>query len=507
MSLAKSVSKLDCEPSMQPLSRTEYSYLKFDDPASLLSYAKKLEGHTFREVIELGITPEGMLDENASYDEASFKGGLGNLIEERYFGYRANGESRADFPDAGVELKTTCYDTKADKSIKAGERLVLGMIAYDNTIEASFFESHMWEKSNTILLIYYGRDKSVSKYDQKISYVALFTPPKEDLAVMREDYEIIQEYVTSGRADELSESLTRYLGACTKGATAAKSLRDQAVYAPGKKAKSRAWCYKISYMNCVLNDYIVGNKGGESIVKDPSQLAGRTFEEYVVSLLDPYVGKTDEEICAMLGISYTGNKAQWVSITYRMLGLGGDNAEEFEKASISVRTVRIEENGSVKESLSLAPFSFAELAEEEWEEAPLHEYFEQTRFFFVAFQKGPSGMRLKGARFWSMPRLDIDGALKDCWERARDLAISGVELIKQIDKNGGVTIANNLPKASDNHVAHVRPHAGRRAYLLADGTVLGDIKADGDLLPDGQWMTKQSFWLNSGYIRKIVEEI
>ena len=492
---------------MEPLSRTEYSYLKVDDPASLLSYAKKLEGHTFREVIDLGITPEGMLPEDASYDEASFKGGLGNLIEERYFGYRAKGESRADFPEAGVELKTTCYDTKPDKSIKAGERLVLGMIAYDDTIEADFSESHMWEKSKNILLVYYGRDKSVSKYDQKISYVALFTPPEEDLAVMREDYEIIQKYVTSGRADELSESLTRYLGACTKGSTAAKSLRDQVVYAPGKKAKSRAWCYKISYMNCVLNDYIVGNKGGESIVKDASQLAGRTFEEYVISLLDPYVGKTDGEICAKLGIAFTGNKAQWVSITYRMLGLGGDNAEEFEKANISVRTVRIEENGSVKESLSLAPFSFADLAEEEWEEAPLHEYFEQTRFFFVVFQKGSDGMLLKGARFWSMPVADIEGPLKDCWEKTRKRARCGVELVKEMGKDGCVTITNNLPKASENPVAHVRPHASKRAYKLTDGTVIGNLERNGDQLPDGQWMTKQSFWLNNSYVYQIVRDI
>lgn len=98
----------------QPLSRYEFAYIDFSDPKSLLSYAKKLEGHTFRDVLDLGITPEGLLEEKSSYNEVAFKGGVGTLIEERYFGYKANSDAHADFTDAGVELKTTCYDTRAD---------------------------------------------------------------------------------------------------------------------------------------------------------------------------------------------------------------------------------------------------------------------------------------------------------------------------------------------------------------------------------------------------------
>ena len=106
-----------------------------------------------------------------------------------------------------------------------------------------------------------------------------------------------------------------------------------------------------------------------------------------------------------------------------------------------------------------------------------------------------------------MPSSDINGPLRECWERARDLARNGVELVKSCNKKGDIEINNNLPKASENAVAHVRPHASRRAYKLADGTVLGDIERDGDLLPDGQWMTKQSFWLNSSYVYEIVKSI
>ena len=489
----------------EELSSYEYKTIDFDDPASLLSYAKKLEGHTFQDVIDLGIIPSGV-EATKDYSRKSRKGGMGNLIEERYFGYKANSDDHADFTNAGVELKCTCFDMKKKAGISAGERLVLGMIKFDESIEAPFEQSHAWEKGHKVLLIYYGRDKSVPSYDQRIAYVTLFTPPETDRAIMEEDYHIIQRYITEGRADELSESLTKYLGACTKGRNTQKSMRDQAVYAPGKPARGRAWCFKQSYMNAVLREYIVGDKGGESIVKDPTQLTNRTFEEFVLSLIEPYIGMTDQEICDRLGIPYTGNKSQWSTITYKILGVKGNRAEEFEKANISARTVRIEANGTIKQSMSLDYFKFKDLVNESWDESPLRNYFEETRFFFVAFDQTKNGATLRGARFWSMPKSDIDGPLHDCWEQTRETIRNGVVI--QPEKWGsGDRYTNNLPDKTDNPIAHVRPHSYRRAYKFDDGTEIGNLLKDADELPDGRWMTKQSFWINNDYIYEIVKDI
>ena len=40
------------------------------------------------------------------------KGGLGELIEERYFHYQTNNDARPDFDKAGVELKSNSIQTK-----------------------------------------------------------------------------------------------------------------------------------------------------------------------------------------------------------------------------------------------------------------------------------------------------------------------------------------------------------------------------------------------------------
>lgn len=487
------------------LSTIDYAYINFESSESIYNYAKKLEGHTFREVLELGITPNGQVRDESDYSSVSFKGGMGNLIEERYFGYKANSDAQADFTDAGLELKVTPYDVKADGDVRAGERLVLGMIAYDESIEEDFYGSHLWEKAKDILLIYYERNKAINKLDQRIDYVTLFTPPDKDLEIIQEDYRTVQQYVVNGRANELSESLTNYLGACTKGANAEKSMRDQSVYAPGTPARSRAWCYKNSYMNALLHDIILKGDEYTSIVSSSDELKDETFEEFVLSLIKPYIGLTDKEICQRLGLEYTGNKAQWSTIAYRMLGIRDSRAEEFEKANIDLRTVRIEKNGRIRESLSLNTVSFKELIDENWDDSPLRQYFEETRFLFTAFQKTRNDLVFKGAAFWSMPGSDIDGPLYECWKAAKDTITQGVT-IEQIPWGDSWRYENNLPKKTENPIAHMRPHTSKSAYLLEDGTEVGDVNKHGDELPDGRFMTRQSFWLNNDYIYEIVKD-
>ena len=39
-------------------------------------------------------------------------------------------------------------------------------------------------------------------------------------------------------------------------------------------------------------------------------------------------------------------------LTYRMLGIKGNQAEEFEKANIVIKTIRIKNNNKIKENMS-----------------------------------------------------------------------------------------------------------------------------------------------------------
>ena len=68
-----------------------------------------------------------------------------------------------------------------------------------------------------------------------------------------------------------------------------------------------------------------------------------------------HAGKTDKELCELYDRDYNNNKAQWSDLAYKMLGIKGNHAEEFIKANIVVKSIRLEQNGIMKESISLPP--------------------------------------------------------------------------------------------------------------------------------------------------------
>jgi DNA mismatch repair protein MutH len=472
-----------------------------EDPKSIETYAKKLIGNTFSDVGTWNL-PSVIQEEKGAYSARARKGGLGNFIEEQFFCYKANNDSEPDFPEAGVELKVTPYEKRKNGKLSAGERLVITMINYNQAVDPDFINTSLWKKCKLILLIYYLRDRRIrSNMDFRIDYVKLFTPPEKDLEIILQDYKIIIDKIATGKANELSEADTMYLGACTKGANAEKSIVEQKYYAPGTTAKSRAFCFKASYMTSVLNDYIAHHEETyEPIVKNPDQLKGKTFEEYITAKIERHVGKTDEELCHQFDREYNNNKAQWSDLAFRMLGIKSNRAEEFAKAQIVVKAIRIEENGAMRESSPLPALSFKELLEEEWEDSTLFRYFDETKFFFVVYRKQEDRYVLKGCQLWNMPNKDLEEVVYDGWKKTRDIINKGI-IFEKTQQKSGIVVKNNLPKKKDNPIIHIRPHTQKTYYVLADGKVFGKGKlSDSDELPDGRRMTKQSFWLNNTYI-------
>ena len=130
------------------------------DPISIETYAKKLIGKTFADVCKQDdITKAMVVRETTNYEvkheNKKRKGGLGELIEERFFHYQTNNDARPDFDKAGVELKVTPYKQNKNGTLVAKERLILTMIDYFSVVDETFEDSHMWQKARLILLVYY----------------------------------------------------------------------------------------------------------------------------------------------------------------------------------------------------------------------------------------------------------------------------------------------------------------------------------------------------------------
>lgn len=438
---------------------------------AILRRAQEIKGIPLREVDKTGRLRTG-------------KGAIGTVIEESWFGYTPNSESEPDFPEAGVELKVTPY-LRGKKGIRAKERLVCNIINYMKEYDKTFQTSAFWQKCNTMLLMSYEHLADKPKGDFQIDEAILFSFPEEDLRIIERDWETIMEKIRTGRAHEISEGDTLYLAACTKGVNAS-SIRQQ----PFSEipAKQRAYSLKASYMTQILRKYIFGHETDSRIIKSADILRKKTFEEYILDKVHPYYGLTQDELKIKLGVNSKAKNINGLLLA-RMLGVSGRIAdtEEFQKAGIIPKTIRVEKNGKIKENMSFPTFDFIKLSEEKtWESSEFYNYLAPTKFMFVIFQKQDSGeYTFDRVMFWNMPNADLEEVHR-VWEKTVQTIRRGVTLIPTARG-----IKNDLPKQAENPVAHVRPHGRDGADVLP--------------LPDGRMMTKQCFWLNNTYIAEQIK--
>lgn len=219
-----------------------------NDKQSVLLFAKQLEGKTLREVLT-----QETIDMMRVHEQGN-KGRFGQKIEQYYFGYSPNSNSNADFP-CGLELKATPLKILNNGMLTPKERLVCNIINFETIIHEKWQTSSFLQKNGDMLLIRYVDpiNTKISQLDYRIVDVQIHSilNHEEDKKQFEEDWNIIVNKIKEGKAHLLSESDTKYLGACTKGSTAATSFRKQ----PNSPllAKQRAFSFKIQYMRELLN--------------------------------------------------------------------------------------------------------------------------------------------------------------------------------------------------------------------------------------------------------------
>ncbi|MBM4765108.1 Sau3AI family type II restriction endonuclease [Bacillus sp. B15-48] len=453
----------------------------------LLHMARLAEGKTF-----------GEIDQSGRIQNEKAKGQLGQIVEESYFGYEVNSRSEADFSELGIELKVTPFKKNKNGTLSAKERLVLNIINYEEEAKNEFDESSFWKKNKEILMMFYEWLPDVKRADYKIIKAYLHQYPEEDLEIIKQDWKTIVEKIKAGLAHELSEGDTNYLGACSKGANK-NSLRHQPY--SDIMAMQRAYSLKQGYMTSIVRKII----DQEDLVKFTSaaELKQKPLIEILKEKFAPYSGLSLDKIASSTGLTINHHSKSFLQeFISGLLGIRGtklDQIEEFSKANIQIKTVRIEPDGLPKEHMSFKNIDFQTWAVESWEDSWVRNYFEQTKFLFVVFHytetknKNPNRkLYFSGITLWNMPTKEIESRLKEFWLHVKKLINTGIKL-EPVKQSTRIIVKNNLPKPRNNGLCHIRPKA-------KDGS-------DKTLLPDGRKITKQAFWLDNTYIAEICTKI
>lgn len=459
------------------------------DITSIFNYSKQLVNRCLRDFV-----PDA--------DEHKGKGGLGQLVEELFFKYDINSRQEADFAFVNAELKCTPLKKSAkNEDLLIKERLACSMINYTEDWNKSFEQSHFYRKCLIMLIMFYLHQSNVSKLDLHFLFAVLWKIPEKDLLIIRKDYETIISKIRNGKAETLSEGDTMYLGACRKGQKG-DSLMVQ--HGSDIGAPRRAWSLKTTYMRIVLDEVKKNNVDGaycnydikptelEELIS-VDELKSHSVDDVLKGRFAPYVGLGYSEICKKLDINPITAKSKYFVIANAIASnkkIGNVNlSEEFVKSGLTMKTIRINKNGKIKESMSFENIDYQEVYDcDEWTDSRLYELF-TSRFMFVIFKetdnllslpngKTESEYKLDKVAFWTMPQADINVAMQ-YWEN-----------IRQCVKDDHIS-PEYFWGIKDNRDFHVRPKA----------TLAKDMVDT----PNGTKAKKYCYWFNAKYVKNIID--
>jgi len=402
------------------------------------------------------------------------KGSVGRYVET-YFGLDASSEAGPDFVEAGVELKTVPLHRKGGP-YTAKERTFITAIDYATVADQMFDGSPLDLKTRSTLYVFYEWRPEVSIAEFKVLGVLLHERDELDELMLHELHEHVQDAVRSGRAHELSEGDTWGVGAATKDAGG--RWVDQPF--SSEPARRRAFAYKPAYTTRLWQ--LAKHRAAQDAVAVglPDSLAG--FAAEVADKVQARRGVSVAELVQELAPDKDPTAKGIVSgVSRRLLGSEGRrDVEAFERLGVTIRTSRVDPVTFLPhEDVSFPAFDPRELVEQEWESSDLLPLV--SSLYLMVFVAVPTesvlDARLLGGFFWR-PGTDELARMGREWEALRRaFADSRPE---------------ERPQASETEILHVRPH--------------GRDKRDTLPLPSGRPYVKSSFWLNRGFVGRLVTE-
>lgn len=446
---------------------------------SIFEYSKGLLGKTLRDFVW------------EDYKPKKGKGSLGQMVENIFFLLETNNYAGADFSEAGMELKCTPLKKSKQDDYLIKERLVCNMINYCEVVKEDFEHSHFYLKCQLMLLLFYLHQSNTDNLDLDFVFSVLWKLPEKDLLIIRHDYEVILDKIKQGKAHEISEGDTMYLGACRKGQKG-DSLMEQP-YNSNVGAPRRAFSLKMAYMRTIL-DYVVqsGNNAVSNVAGIKSELVStkdlknKSFDDILLSRFKPYFHLSYKKIAKRKNVDISNNPKNKLAMIANAIAVSDkcanvNRSEEFIKAGLTMKTIRVQANGVIKEAMSFENIDYIEVAEcEEWIDSRLYELF-SSRFMFVVFKEQNAGKEdyvLDDVFFWTMPQEDLNFA-EEYWNHIKKNILDD-HISEQY-----------WWKGADKKKFHVRPKAQKASDLAPT--------------PNGKLAKKFCYWFNNDYVREIIE--
>lgn len=198
---------------------------------------------------------------------------------------------------------------------------------------------------------------------------------------------------------------------------------------------------------------------------------------------EKYVGKTLKELSRELNKNNLITEAEATKLIHNEVSTNYQNS--------SARTVRLNESGSVIESLPLTRLNFDSLVSERWESSDIYRQFNGLQIALFVYEGKGHNATLKHCIQWEVEESVLNSIIKHFWINLKNIVLDGVKLIEVTQRKGVVT-KNNLPKMKDNHYVHIRPR--------------GHKWTPKEKLPNGDYISRQAYWISATWINSVIKK-
>jgi DNA mismatch repair protein MutH len=468
----------------------------FSNIKELENFYRKFESQNLESIINF-------INNEYPYILLSTNKGIVGQVLEAIIGNAPNSDPNPDVKNINVELKVLPL-RKISNKIQPKERSKIKSINYNKIVDEEWESAEVKKKIKKILFLLYEQPigKTYKDWKEFVFKGTLFYELKnESENIVQEDWEGIQYKVKYEIADQLSESDSKILGACTSGA--GKLVK----YGNHKEAKQRSYSLKHSYLKVYYNQNKKNIKYSSlNLEKDITpqnyvinELNKELKDKTLNNIVDKY--KVDFSKISKSGFSLLINRVLKVDDKKRIL--------ELEENGITIKTIPVNKDNRPWESMSFPKFSLIDLIEEEWNgenEADFKNIINEGFIFIPVIKEkekyivnGESKYRYKNwetweigkAIFWKANESELFIINKE-WERAKNIVKNGLK-VNEVKHGKGTRQENNLLKSSDTEIIHIRPHAKNSKDIDKPYFEFSKIKIS--------W---QSFWLNKSFTEKII---
>lgn len=414
------------------------------------------------------------------------KGVPGDIIEQSVLGLPKDSLQKADLLVDGTptELKVTGVYKRgegAKAEYYAKERLTITNVNYSGVVQESFIDSHLWEKIQNILLVYYqyGDTRALSTEDYRKFRYLLYSNlhfSDEEREIIKSDWEHVHGFFASERGQyvigQLQDPQTddeerRALRAELSAALGGLMYLEVAPKFPRARLAIKNSYFKVKTKEIFSAKASQQKLAGVSGYSDLLQQISKSVEPYIGMKLGGIAKEAAEAKSSTLADRISKGATNYI-LGYMLTGdyVKASSIEELAKAGFIVKTVPIKDTGHKKEDSKLTPVMFSEFEDDTaFEDSTLFDYLFSHRFLCGVFERHQGRDRsldiFRGVKVIEFSDSMLEESARKVWETMRRMYLQQemtTHLARRKDgtviynKNGFPKMGNNLPKSKEYEI-------------------------------------------------------